>query len=169
MKNIVTFFILMLVSAVAMAQYENKGIIIVGSGILENETYKSIVILGEPGAAGDMVDSDVYSLTPGFIYVVDEPLESVLGLTIELEELTAYPNPTTKMLNLSYSVNQNLKELMVEVLDMGGRKMMGTFIPASKGKHAFQLDVGHLQEAIYILSIKSPEDTFQTHLRFVKK
>ncbi|MBV6641050.1 MAG: T9SS type A sorting domain-containing protein [Cyclobacteriaceae bacterium] len=168
-KIIVLSALCMLIGQLSAQTYVNKAITTIGSGVLEGGSYKSIVSLGEPSGKDNMNEDPVYSLSPGFIYVAEEPLKEVLGLKMELKEYTVYPNPTQNELHFRYLVDKPLKDLTIRVIDMDGKSLIEQTIPSEMGKHEVMIDVNHLQKSMYILMMESSTAAFKMNVRFVKQ
>ncbi len=87
------------------------------------------------------------TITPYDFTKVPQPVINTTGLSI-------YPNPTTGNLNIQWT-NQTTGNATISVSDMTGREVYTTYyrINASSGKT--EIDLGSLENGIYLINIKS--------------
>ncbi|MEQ8551534.1 MAG: T9SS type A sorting domain-containing protein [Cyclobacteriaceae bacterium] len=170
MKHLMTFLVFCVIVSQSFAQeYVNKAITTIGSGVLEGGNYKSIVSLGEPSGKGNVSEDNVYSISSGFIYVAEEPLKEVLGLQLSMKEYSLFPNPTERELHFKYSVDKPVKDLVLKITTLEGKRLVEQLIPAEKGDHQLSVNVDHLEQAVYVLSIQSSGSQFKMNMRFIKQ
>jgi hypothetical protein len=65
---------------------------------------------------------------------------------------SVYPNPASSAINVSLNAKEN-ETLVVEVLDMVGKKQMTTSLKANAGENKTSVDVSSLAKGAYILRI----------------
>ena len=75
---------------------------------------------------------------------------------IDLNELKYFPNPTSGILNISYSGN-----LIISVFDINGRKLLLT-----ENK---TIDFTEFNDGIYIVKVKELNSNFVKHFKIIKK
>ena len=75
---------------------------------------------------------------------------------IDINELKYFPNPTSGILNISYSGN-----LIISVFDINGRKLLST-----ENK---TVDFTEFYDGIYIVKVKDPNSNFVKHFKIIKK
>ena len=75
---------------------------------------------------------------------------------IDLNELKYFPNPTSGILNISYSGN-----LIISVFDINGRKLLLT-----ENK---TVDFTEFNDGIYIVKVKELNSNFVKHFKIIKK
>ncbi len=145
--------------------YETRGIVTNGSGILKNETYQSVIILGDPAATDDMIDEGGVSLTPGFLYVVEEPLV----ITTSPQHVTPpllYPNPARNILHVAQDLLSS-GEINVVIYTTEGKVMLNQQYTISTN-NLLTIDVSQLEPSYYILSITTHGSSLSQQVPFVK-
>ena len=170
MKSKLKFLILSALFACILMQlkaqnYETTGVATIGSGILEGETYKSVVILGDPSASDDMLEGENISGGTGFIYVEEEPLR-ITSTTYPNVNVSVFPNPVSNYLTIR-SEELKSREYQVEIRSIDG-KVHVSKIWRSDDFQQLTLDVSRLDNSVYILTISSAKRLTQ-HYRFVKQ
>ncbi len=155
----------LLISSLKAQNYETTGVVALGSGILEGETYKSVIILGDPSASDDMLEGENISANSGFIFVEEEPL-TVLGVRYPIVNLSVFPNPTSEYLTIGVGGVES-REYLIKVLSLDGKVHISKKL-LKDDLQGYVLDVSTLMKSVYILSITSDQGLTK-HLRFVKQ
>ena len=82
------------------------------------------------------------------------------------EDLTLYPNPVTKLINLSFKANVSAGNTTVSIVDVSGRKVLTNSFIVNKGNNVFELGVDGLTQGMYFLTINNGADKVVT--KFIK-
>ncbi len=75
-----------------------------------------------------------------------------LGPVVSPNPLSVYPNPVGEVLHLRYTATGTL-DVVIQVLDMNGKVLQGTHIPARNVTGETQLSVSTLPKGIYLCRI----------------
>jgi hypothetical protein len=67
-------------------------------------------------------------------------------------ELNLYPNPTSNIINIDYSLNSNA-DVNITIYDLSGRIVDSQFASGSTGNNRKRIDVTELQPGLYILEL----------------
>ncbi len=81
----------------------------------------------------------------------------------ELTNFSVYPNPTHDQLTLGIDAKEGAV-YNVQLLDLEGRVILSESAPAEAGLNEFQLDLSHLAKGVYMLNVKSAEDSWMTRV-----
>lgn len=84
------------------------------------------------------------------------------GAIAEVNALSVSPNPTTGILNISYTATKGHTRLMV--LDLAGRVVMNEQIASIEGSNNTQLDMSRLAKGAYMLSVQSTQGNKQVRV-----
>lgn len=77
--------------------------------------------------------------------------------------ISVYPNPVTDELNISFSASADMNAL-VSINSMMGQSLMNNSFQLKEGNNTLHLQLTHLPKGIYILLVKTPNQTYQTKL-----
>ncbi len=86
------------------------------------------------------------------------PLESVTVNRLEeqLGYLSVAPNPVRDWTQLRYELIEAQSQMQIRLFDMNGRLLQQTLLGAQPaGEYTFDLDLGRLQQGVYILSLQT--------------
>ncbi len=84
---------------------------------------------------------------------------------ISFEILNAYPNPSEKILNVSYQ-SSVVKEITIQLSGVDGKVLQQRNVILSANKGVFQIDIQNLSAGTYYLQVKA--ETYQKTIMFVK-
>ncbi|RYY37108.1 MAG: T9SS type A sorting domain-containing protein [Sphingobacteriaceae bacterium] len=81
-------------------------------------------------------------------------------------EISLYPNPSAKQVNVSFS-NNNLKKVEISITDASAGRNYGNYSYTKNGEGFLQtIDISQLQQGIYLMMIKQGDET--TVRKFIK-
>jgi len=80
---------------------------------------------------------------------------------LELVELELYPNPSSDLINIQFSLN-NSTAINANILDSNGKIVMSETIQARSGENRNQFNVSQLSKGSYILSLASENSVIQS-------
>ncbi|PCI99877.1 MAG: hypothetical protein COB15_03570 [Flavobacteriales bacterium] len=93
-------------------------------------------------------------------------LTSVDELDANSVQLTAYPNPATDNLTISYVIDGNANNARMDVYDVLGQKVTSHALNSNKGQ--VNLKVDNLNAGVYFCSIKVDNKAIRTERVIVK-
>ncbi len=76
----------------------------------------------------------------------------IISLPANAPEIKLFPNPSSDMVNLMYTLTQGGK-ITYQLFDMAGRALGGTSHATQQGQQTEQLDVSSLSQGVYMLNI----------------
>ena len=80
---------------------------------------------------------------------------------VSVADFSAYPNPTSGMLNVSFQAEKAGK-YSVKVIDLLGNVMISNVISASEGANLQELNLSNVAKGMYLLSIETEGSSAQT-------
>jgi hypothetical protein len=104
------------------------------------------------------------------ISIDDIVVEYIMGTEENKLELftSVYPNPTTDMLDISFNLQEGIKNLYMEITDVLGRQVLNqSFGETPAGKHIKRLDVSKLPVGTYNITIRT--DKGFNNISFIKQ
>ena len=75
--------------------------------------------------------------------------------------LTAYPNPTTGKITVTFNSDNEVK-YSLKVIDVIGRMLIGENISAAKGFNSVEINLVHFSSGMYFISIQTEGEELQT-------
>ncbi len=81
------------------------------------------------------------------------------GAVAEVSSMTVSPNPTTGVINVSYTASKG--STVIRVLDLAGRVVMTQNTSSVEGSNNTQLDMSKLAKGAYMLSVQSTQGAKQ--------
>ena len=160
MKKIITVAFFSLIWMSTFAQQIKKESIDSGGGIATGGTLVAIHTIGETVIAEK--SATTLQVSEGFISPDLLNNIGVQDFTL-LAGVTAYPNPTTDILNISFP---NIKNYSIQVFDLLGKQISST---NTINQETYMLDVTNLQTATYLVLIKNEETKQYKTFKIVKK
>ncbi len=105
--------------------------------------------MGLDGPGGTIASTTTYCICVNYCAVVgiNEPVSQSSVLIQNI-----YPNPSSSLITIELQ-NKEAEELMIEVMDMLGRKHSSTSVNSNSGLTKTTIDVSKLAQGTYILSI----------------
>tara|TARA_B100000809_G_scaffold71156_1_gene68747 strand:+ start:657 stop:1424 length:768 start_codon:yes stop_codon:yes gene_type:complete len=91
---------------------------------------------------------------------------SVNEISNDVVKLNAFPNPAISSLTISYLIETNFDDAVIDVYDVLGQKMISKGLNSSKGQ--VDLNVETLNSGVYFYSIKVDGQIFKTERVIVK-
>ena len=163
-KSVLIALMFTLAAVFARGQSLSPTVLSNAGGYFDNGAVSLSWTLGE--LAVTTISSGNYVLTQGFQQVFD------FGTSIDNpEEITwsfmIYPNPVQDRLRLSFSL-QEITDVIVEIMDVSGRKMLTRNLYGLIGKTESVIDIEHLSQGMYMLHIISADRRTRKTVQFHK-
>jgi hypothetical protein len=84
------------------------------------------------------------------------------GAVAQVSSMTVSPNPTTGVINVSYTATKG--NTVIHVLDLAGRVVMTQNTASVDGSNNTQLDMSKLAKGAYMLSVQSTQGSRQVRV-----
>ena len=75
-----------------------------------------------------------------------------------VENLNAYPNPTSGFTTLSYESSDS-SPIRVTVFDLQGRPILQEQIPVSQGTQLIEIDLSEFSKGLYLIGVQQDRET----------
>jgi len=83
--------------------------------------------------------------------------------------ISVFPNPTDKMITVSFNANTQLANTMLQIFDINGRLVVSKSLgDINQGEHKTQINLENLTVGFYSLSITSEKEIFKTKSFIIK-
>ena len=99
----------------------------------------------------------------------DLPVTPLLMKESFLKDVFMYPNPTQGVLGMDYTVDRNLADLKVTLINIEGRKVCEEKVAHWKGRHHVIMDMTSYGSGLYILIFSDSAGIFTERFRVIKK
>jgi len=80
-----------------------------------------------------------------------------------ITSVNTYPNPSEGKFNIEFTNSSN-KEVLLRIYDLSGRLVLSENSKTAKGKNIIKIDAAEISPGVYILNMKSGEDSYKEKL-----
>ena len=91
----------------------------------------------------------------------DASVTESVNVTEALSALTAYPNPTSGKVKVTFNSDRNAKYTL-KVVDMIGNVLINESIPVVEGYNLKEINLKNIAEGIYMISVQTEDDDAKT-------
>ncbi len=124
-----------------------------------------------PGKYSEVIEITLSNNQPSITSVMVEVFESnIHGIDETSKNILAgnvYPNPAKDQINISIKYS-NTEKLKASVYDITGRRCLEKIINQVHLNDPVKLEVGHLNQGVYLLNITNPDGNLLITRKFVK-